>query len=407
MTSNTVQPPPLSRNDFHIAIICALPLEADGVESMFDKFWDEEGLDFGKAPEDPNAYTTGVIGGHNAVLVHMAQMGKVSAASSAVWVKASFTRIRLALVVGICGAAPFTSTGEEIILGDIVISEALIQYDFGRQHPTAFQRKDTRDDQPGRAPLEVRALLNRLRTDRGRRRLQQKIVQFLSDPALPVKYTKYPGAKADVLFESTYRHVHRSSAKCAVCTETGEICDRAILASCDEVGCDRERCVPRERLSGGIPSDPRSHRSSASSIHSPLVHIGKMASGDTIMRSAEHRDIIAHRDSVVAFEMEGIGVWDHFPSLVIKGVSDYSDSHKNNAWQVFAAGTAAACTKAFLTEWISGASPNQDETLPIRSFQSLPYSPPSASTPVLVRSSPSISASMAYLALSCFDNHDD
>lgn len=132
MTFNGVQVPPANRNDFHLAIICALPLEADGVESMFVKFWDDEGLHFGKAAGDPNAYSTGFIGGHNAVLVHMAHMGKVSAASSAAWVKAIFTQIKLVLVVGICGAAPFTSTGEEIILGDVVISEALIQYDFGR-----------------------------------------------------------------------------------------------------------------------------------------------------------------------------------------------------------------------------------------------------------------------------------
>lgn len=389
MTYNAAQHPPSSRNDFHIAIICALPLEADGVESMFDKFWDDEGLDFGKAPEDPNAYTTGVIGGHNAVVVHMAQMGKVSAASSAAWVKASFTRIKLALVVGICGAAPASSLGEEIILGDIVISEALIQYDFGRQHPTAFQRKDTLDDQPGRAPLEVRALLSRLRTDRGRRRLQNKIVQYLSDPVLPAKYTRYPGAAADVLFESTYRHLHRTRAECSICTETGEICDGASVASCDEVGCDLDRRIPRERLRDGDPS--------GSSAHRPLVHIGKMASGDTIMRSAEHRDMIARREGVIAFEMEGIGVWDHFPSLVIKGASDYSDSHKNKAWQVFAAGTAAACAKAFLTEWISGVTAIQDEILPIRLLHSLPSSPPSMSGSTLVRSNTSFSASMICL----------
>lgn len=390
MSYNAVQPRPSSRNDFHIAIICTLPLEADGVESMFDKFWGDEGLDFGKAQDDPNAYTTGTIGGHNAVLVLMAQMGKVKIAKSAAWVKASFTRIKLALVVGICGAAPFSSVHEEIILGDIVVSEALIQYDFGRRkHLTAFQRKDTLDYEPGRAPLEVRALLNRMRTDKGRRRFQQKIVQYLSDPALPVKYTKYPGAKADTLFEPTYRHVHRTRATCAVCSETGIICDRATVASCEEVGCDLERNVPRERLRGGNPS--------GSTLHCPWVHIGRMASGDTIIRSAKHRDVIARRDAVIGFEMGGMGVWGHFPSLIIKGACDYADSHKNKAWQVFAAGTAAACAKAFLTEWLSEVTPIQDEMLPNRLLQSLPPSPLSVSTSTLMTSTSSISASMICL----------
>jgi hypothetical protein len=51
--------------------------------------------------------------------------------------------------------------------------------------------------------------------------------------------------------------------------------------------------------------------------------------------------------------MEGAGIYAHFPSLVIKGVCDYADSHKNKQWQDYAAATAAACTKAFLKRWIS------------------------------------------------------
>jgi nucleoside phosphorylase len=51
--------------------------------------------------------------------------------------------------------------------------------------------------------------------------------------------------------------------------------------------------------------------------------------------------------------MEGAGVWDNFPCIVIKGVCDYADSHKNKKWQGYAAATAAACMKAFLKEWIS------------------------------------------------------
>jgi nucleoside phosphorylase len=69
------------------------------------------------------------------------------------------------------------------------------------------------------------------------------------------------------------------------------------------------------------------------------------------MKSGEHRDRIARRDKVIAFEMEGAGVWDYFPSLVIEGVRDYADSYKNKEWQFYAATTAAACTKAFLNQW--------------------------------------------------------
>jgi hypothetical protein len=71
------------------------------------------------------------------------------------------------------------------------------------------------------------------------------------------------------------------------------------------------------------------------------------------MKSASHRDTIAKKEEVVAFEMEGAGVWDNFPTVVIKGVCDYADSHKNKMWQKYAAASAAACMKAFLKEWRS------------------------------------------------------
>lgn len=39
---------------------------------------------------------------------------------------------------------------------------------------------------------------------------------------------------------------------------------------------------------------------------------------------------------------------DSFPCLVIRGICDYSDSHKNKIWQPYAAATAAAYAKALL-----------------------------------------------------------
>jgi hypothetical protein len=60
---------PKDRTDFEIAIICALPLEASAVSALFDMWWDDQ--IYVKAPRDLNAYSTGVIGHHNVVLVHM------------------------------------------------------------------------------------------------------------------------------------------------------------------------------------------------------------------------------------------------------------------------------------------------------------------------------------------------
>ena len=126
---------PRDRCDFEVALICALPLEADAVHAVFDKFWKDEGKHYGQAPGDDNNYTTGVIGDHNVVLAYMPGMGKVNASAVAASLRSSFTGIKLALIVGICGGVPFAGsdgTGEEIHLGDVIFSNALVQYDYGR-----------------------------------------------------------------------------------------------------------------------------------------------------------------------------------------------------------------------------------------------------------------------------------
>lgn len=73
-----------------------------------------------------------------------------------------------------------------------------------------------------------------------------------------------------------------------------------------------------------------------------------MGSGDTVMKSGIGRNRIAQQEGVIAFEMEGAGIWEHLPCLVIKGVCDYADSHKNKKWQDYAAATAASTAKALV-----------------------------------------------------------
>jgi hypothetical protein len=51
---------------------------------------------------------------------------------------------------------------------------------------------------------------------------------------------------------------------------------------------------------------------------------------------------------VTCFEMEAAGLMDNFPCLVIRGICDYADSHKNKKWQSYSAARAAAYAKAVL-----------------------------------------------------------
>ncbi|KXX74722.1 Kinesin light chain 3 [Madurella mycetomatis] len=323
---------PATRRDFEIAIICALTIEADAVGAILDTCWDEDGHLYDKPAGDPNAYTTGVIGRHNVVLVHMPGTGKANAATVAANCRASFPNIKLAVVVGVCGAVPFGPDKEEIILGDVIISEGVVQYDFGRLLPERFERKDTLLNSLGRPNAEIRALLAKLKGLRGRRMLRNGMAKYMGTlQAEPSLAAGYPGTERDRLFEAQYRHA-----------VDGKLCE--------ECGCNG-KLVRRSRLEQGDPQ--------------PTVHFGLIASGDTVMNSGADRDAIVGKEKgVIAFEMEGAGVWDSFPCVVIKSACVYADSHKTKAWQRYAAATAAACMKAFLDHWVPqvpGCPPLQEE----------------------------------------------
>jgi hypothetical protein len=47
--------------------------------------------------------------------------------------------------------------------------------------------------------------------------------------------------------------------------------------------------------------------------------------------------------------MEAAGLMNDFPCLVIRGICDYADSHKNKDWQEHAAAVAAAFAKELLS----------------------------------------------------------
>jgi len=354
---------PKDRDGFEIAIICALRSEADAVEALFDEYWDEDGDRYGKASGDTNAYTTGVVGRHNVVLAHMPGIGKGSAASVAASLKSSFRRIKLALVVGICGGVPIGIDSDEIILGDIIISTGVLRYDFGRQLPDRFIRKDTLEDNLGRPNTEIRAFLSRLEGRRGRKRLEANTLGYLEDLYKDADFQKvrYPGAIEDKLYKPTYRHKHHDQPTCAICTKCEKkedrVCETALELSCSDLKCSDDMLIQRQRLPKGTDAGK------AAEEQKPSIHFGLIASGDTVMKSGEDRDQIAAKEKVIAFEMEGAGVWDNFPCVVIKGVCDYADSHKNKKWQGYAAATAAACMKAFLKEWVPTEKLSPDEAL--------------------------------------------
>jgi nucleoside phosphorylase len=337
---------PQSRNEFEIAIICALPLEFNAVEALFDDSYDEFGSTYGQQEGDGNWYRTGRIGRHNVVLACLSRMGKGGAASMASSLRVSFVKVNLAILAGICGGVPFPEHSE-LILGDVIISDSVLEYDFGRQYPNGFRQKHgTRETLRG-ASRSIHSLLSGLRTQRMHNKLRDEITKYLRDLQRHGPW-QYPGVTQDLLFDASYRHKHylpdgAVGCVCADChTSQDPVCDDVFNNDCHTLGCSGA-LVQRSRLN--------------TDQITPYVHFGTMASADTVMKSGEHRDALARGEKVIGFEMEGAAILDNLPCIVIKGVCDYADCHKNKIWQDYAAASAACCIKAFL-DCIPGTTPD-------------------------------------------------
>ncbi|KAH6687361.1 nucleoside phosphorylase domain-containing protein [Plectosphaerella plurivora] len=336
-----MEPParPSGRSDFHIAIICALPREADAVYLLCDHFYIDDDIDFGKDPGDSNMYTIATMGRHNVVIVTLPNMGTTSATSAAATLRISYPNIRIALIVGICGGVPVTEQ-KELYLGDVAISTLVVQYDSGRQYPDKFIVRSTIEDSNGRPTKEVRSILALLETEHNRKRLLvQATAQLkkLQEKAINEDYEanyQEPPNGSDVCYPANFLHKHHISDQgVCVCIQGDKVCPRATEDSCDTCGC-HEAAGDLCRIAA--PARPLK------------VILGRIGSANMVMKSGEDRDRLARDHKLVAFEMEASGVWDEIPSLTVKGICDYADSHKNKAWQHYAAAQAAAVARALV-----------------------------------------------------------
>ncbi|KAL2675661.1 hypothetical protein Neosp_011851 [[Neocosmospora] mangrovei] len=362
--------PPASRNDFEIAIVCALPLEYDAVCHLVDEFWDE---DYGRAVGDPNIYTNGRVGAFNIVIVLLSGMGKVKATSATASLRSSYPNLELALVTGICGGIPITGAGKELVLGDVVISNTVVQYDLGRRYTNAFETKNTLNDSLGRPALHIQNLVVTFKTSRSLQSLERRAASHLEtlqsrqlDEDEAANYD-YPGAENDHLYPTSYLHKHSLTSACRECSSgPGAVCNASRKLSCRELGCDVQQRVPRKRLQD------------SERLRVPRVLVGRLGSGDTVLKSGWDRDRIAKEHDLIAFEMEGAGAWDEIPCIIVKGICDYADSHKNKNWQNFAAATAASVAKALVEKYPRTDKPSILSRTPDRTMQPISNTNPKA-----------------------------
>ncbi|CRK45050.1 hypothetical protein BN1723_006420 [Verticillium longisporum] len=320
---------PRSCRSFGVAIICALEIEADAVKASFDNDWGTSaGLPYDKAPGDLNVYFNGSIDRHNVVLVRLPGPGKVNAAIGASNCRASYPNIKLAILVGICSTIPLASDGNtKIALGDVIISEGVIEYDLGHQTTDRFTRKEDLLHSLGRPGLQVRSLLTKLKSLRSRRSMQRQMADCLG----AIQYA--PGMAGGTPPIDRNQTFH-------------DPCLAHERVRCGDCGC------------GGQVG---SHNPLNREIHPPTVHFGLIASGDTVVGSKEKMDHVLRSENILAFDSESAGVWDIFPSIAIRGAGTYVDGTRTTGWDRRAASTAAACVKVVLSDWQPGLCSQHEE----------------------------------------------
>lgn len=331
-------PPPVSRDGFRIAIICALPEERDAVEAVLTRDYKEDDKrTYGKAKNDDNHYTLGELGDKPVVVVTPRNMGTINTANLAKDMRHSFPNIAYALVVGVAGGAPFRFSGgkreySDIQLGDVVISTQVVGYDFGAEYDNDFQSKTAVEDTLPRAPPTIANFMNTLCTRSSR--AYKRVLETTNEDLTPwgPEYAR-PDQELDCVYLSQVRHKHQDPQKCQVCAKCTDwhhpVCEDALKTTCDQLGCAPERInAPRETR----------------------IHFGRIASGNAVMKSARRRDKLIQEDRCIGFEMESAGTWETFGTIVVKGVVDYADSHKNKKWRLYPAARAALCAKALIKE---------------------------------------------------------
>jgi nucleoside phosphorylase len=305
--------------DYTVGWVCAISAEYVAAQAFLDEKHD--GPEY-VSPNDNNDYTLGKVGRHNVVIAILpdGEYGTASAAMVARDMLHSFPNIRVGLMVGIGGGAP--SRQHDIRLGDIVVSTphdgngGVFQYDFGKTIQDQSFRTTGFLNQP---PVILRTAMNGLKAqyESEGHQLDAAISNILEKkPRLRKKY-KRPDPSNDRLYQSEITHPANDATSCAI------VC-----------GNDPSKLVLRPERSEDEDN--------------PEIHYGPIASANQLMKDATVRDRLAAEMDVLCFEMEAAGLMSHFPCLVIRGICDYSDSHKNKKWQGYAAMVAAAYAKDLL-----------------------------------------------------------
>ncbi|KAJ8132530.1 hypothetical protein O1611_g1096 [Lasiodiplodia mahajangana] len=301
-------------SEYTVAVVCAHEFEMSAVRAMFSDEYDSPQPEQG----DPNHYIVGCFAGHDIVIAWRPGLQSESAAAMvAMDLYRTFPSIESCFLTGIGGGVPGTC---DIRLGDVVVGHSegippLVQYSLGTGPNGRFQRRNSRRPQYETFKAAFITRSDMIRTPWPNRSFIAEMHQRGSH----FNFQRPPSA-SDVLFAADYPHAPND----------GHACEN----------CDAELVVER----------------SARENDDPKVHYGLIASGVGITRRDFEEVPEAQQlgRDVLCVDVEAAGLSPPIQCIVVRGISDYADSHKNNDWQYYAAAAAAACTKEILLNMDSG-----------------------------------------------------
>lgn len=298
-------------------------MELAAARSMLEEIHDEAANVYSS---DDNSYVLGSMGKHEVVITCLPYVSSGPPPTNRV-VKdllRSFPNLRFALFVGTGGGAP--NQRHDIRLGDVVVSRphrgrcGFLQYDFDATlRREALVPVGTSHDPP--APLLSAIITLESEHFLQGNQIAQAVNGTLDNFPKLRKMAKRPDQGTDQLYEG-------------VCSQfvEGKSADHHHHTICDD-SCS----------SGSVSRPPRSEDED-----DPSVHYGLIVSADRRMENSQCRDKLAAASDVLCFDVEAAGLTDVIPSLVIRGICDYSDSHKYDPWRGYAGMTAAAYARDLL-----------------------------------------------------------
>jgi hypothetical protein len=190
------------------------------------------------------------------------------------------------------------------------ITGGVLQYDFGK---TIKDGKFIQTGSLNKPPAVLMTAVSKLRALHMRKgsAIWMHVNSMLeSNPAMQQEFS-CRNPEDDQLFQADYNHMG-SNKNCK--------------------SCDEEHLMQRKPRTTNIP----------------VIHYGLIGSANRVMKHGATRERLRQERGIICFEMEAAGLMDNFPCLVIRGICDYSDTHRNKNWQPYAAVTAAAYAKELL-----------------------------------------------------------